>query len=98
MLLVSCLRGVSYHSPRRFFYAFNERHGMSTTVTITIGPVDWKLLREQKAWLADIALNRKVIASQPDRTAAEGLLILLDAIQDQAAIQLGPKAVFGTKT
>lgn len=55
-------------------------------VMIDVSKVDWKLLREQKLWLA-----------AHDASYAEGLLSLLDHIMDQAAEILGEKKVFGFK-
>ena len=47
--------------------------------------IDWKLLREQKLWLYSVADPTWAGSStEPDRTAAWGLLALLDAIQDDA--------------
>jgi hypothetical protein len=46
-----------------------------------IAQMDWTMLREQKQWLADQA------SAHPDQ--AEGLLSLLDALQDHAVDELG---------
>jgi hypothetical protein len=55
-------------------------------ILIDMSTVDWKLLRRQKRQLVDSILH-------PD--TKEGLLSLLDYIQDEAAKVLGDKVVFG---
>ena len=61
-----------------------------------LASVDWELLREQKLELLG------VIKAIPDEGASprtveclEGILGLLDSIQDEAAKDLGEEAVFG---
>lgn len=51
--------------------------------------VDWGLLRQQKARLADVA------ASLGNEQLLTGLLGILDGIQDYAAAQIGVGEVFG---
>ena len=61
-------------------------------VTINLDNVDWALLREQKEWL-----DTMVFEGNGDNETlgyAEGLLSLLDEIQDQAALVLGEFVVF----
>jgi len=59
-------------------------------VTIDLSNVDWELLREQKEWL--ISTNSFI---RYKTELGDGLLHLLDDIQDQAAEVLGEEAVFG---
>lgn len=56
--------------------------------------IDWELLRQQKAWLLDVAVDADV---DEDVDAQEGLLNLLDNIQDFAVDSLGlsEAVVFG---
>lgn len=51
--------------------------------------VDWELLRKQKEWL--------LLGDTPKNSeeCLEGLLGLLDHIQDSAALQIGSRVVFG---
>ena len=64
-------------------------------ISIDLGNVDWKMLRRQKESLlraigiADVQTNKKF---QED---LQGLLHLLDYVQDQAAKRIGEHAVFG---
>jgi len=53
--------------------------------------IDWALLREQKRMLFEIMRD-----SPGDARLLDGLLTLLDEIQDLAAQQLGKDAVFGS--
>ena len=65
---------------------------MSESIEIDLS-VDWPLLRKQKA-----ALLRKtfdMLRDDPDAVLLEGLIELLDHIQDEAAAYLGEEAVFG---
>lgn len=55
-----------------------------------VGPIDWVLLREQKIALLEMA--RK--AGADELAALEGIIHLLDAIQDAAAEDLGEAIVF----
>lgn len=66
---------------------------MSDMVFVDVSGIDWKLLREQKAVLYEIAES----GNQRQRDAAEGLLSLLDDLQDKAAEILGDGAVFGVR-
>lgn len=63
--------------------------GFSTedqTVTVNLGRVDWELLRRQKLALLE---------GKPDVDAVDGVIALIDRIQDEAEKQLGEEAVFG---
>lgn len=61
-----------------------------STVIVDLSKVDWSLLRIQKTQLIDI------VGLEPEaEEMAEGLLHLIDDIQDQAAKQLGEEAIFG---
>ncbi len=52
--------------------------------------IDWALLREQKQMLFELMRD-----SPGDARLLDGLLTLLDEIQDLAAQQLGKETVFG---
>ncbi len=57
--------------------------------------VDWEWLRIQKATLVELSANRNVF--NPAVLAnLDGLVSLLDALQDAAADALGEKTVFGS--
>ena len=61
-----------------------------------IDRIDWKMLREQKGHLSDILYENGSTTSK-QRDALEGILNLLDCIQDEAALELGEEKVFGRK-
>lgn len=61
-----------------------------------IDKIDWKLLRKQKRHLVDVLLTTDNLMSK-ERRAIEGILNLLDCIQDEAAERLSDKVVFGKK-
>lgn len=54
---------------------------------------DWALLREQKAGL--LGLVGRAGISEPENQALQGVVHLIDALQDQAADVLGIPGVFG---
>lgn len=58
--------------------------------------IDWQLLREQKGWLSRMIMNAH---DEKEVAKAEGLLYLLDTLQDCAADYLGleNEKVFGFK-
>jgi hypothetical protein len=56
-----------------------------------VGKMDWRLLRDQKRRLANLAERTPV---QRDADAIEGILNLIDAVQDWAADELGVAHVF----
>ena len=61
-----------------------------------IAKIDWKELRKQKRHLATVLFtNSSTTAKQ--REAIEGILNLLDCIQDEAALELSDEVVFGKK-
>jgi hypothetical protein len=65
-------------------------------LSIDLAMTDWKQLRAQKRELA----NLQLVVLDPDEDkkiieALDGLLSWIDDIQDQAALQLGSKKVFG---
>jgi hypothetical protein len=67
-----------------------------TPVVISLNNIDWSLLREQKLWLIHCI---DVMSYDNWKTEnIEGVLALLDSIQDQAAEILGEEIVFGVKT
>lgn len=58
---------------------------------INFNTIDWKLLRKQK-----ITLIEQISSCKPSSSEnLEGILNLLDYIQDSAAEELGDKIVFG---
>ena len=61
-------------------------------MNINLDNVDWKLLREQKLWLMSAIKELDLQYGTGDD--GEGLLALIDDIQDQAALILGEDAVF----
>jgi len=56
--------------------------------------IDWKELRQQKRHLSDILYENSSTTSK-QRDALEGILNLLDCIQDEAALKLSNEVVFG---
>jgi hypothetical protein len=60
---------------------------------VTIKNIDWALLRQQKAWLVEQAPNWAFSTCESN---ANGLICLLDALQDEAVKQgLSESLVFG---
>lgn len=64
-------------------------------VCLPAGAVDWRLLRKQKAVLAALILDG--VTPGPLREVFEGIISMLDDIQDRAEPVLGTQAVFGRK-
>lgn len=60
-----------------------------------IDKVDWKLLREQKRKVANMVLMPRKGTPLKDIQTLEGILCLIDNIQDDAEKVLGSKVVFG---
>jgi hypothetical protein len=80
--------------------ADQEQHRSGCNIPVDVSKVDWALLRKQKEALiaaAGVTSKRQPLATikKVDADAFEGLLNLLDHIQDSAATVLGEKAVFG---
>jgi glutaredoxin-related protein len=67
---------------------------MAKKIMVDVGKVDWKMLRDQKKILVTAFSNAK---DQVKMNAYIGIVCLLDSIQDQAAVQIGEKKVFGFK-
>lgn len=65
---------------------------MPKSLLIDLTNVDWKLLRTQKRAIVDIGYKP---GTEKYKEAVEGLLCLIDHIQDEAEKQIGSKAVFG---
>ena len=63
-------------------------------VLVDVDKVDWKLLREQKDCLLQV---RNYIKKPPVATVIDGIISLLDDIQDQAAVEIGEEKVFGKR-
>ena len=59
--------------------------------------IDWKELRKQKRHLIDIVMGKDSSITAKQGEAIEGILNLLDCIQDEAALELSDKVVFGKK-
>lgn len=57
--------------------------------------VDWKMLRRQKESLLRVIDIANVQVGKKCREDMQGILHLLDCIQDQAAEHIGERAVFG---
>jgi len=58
--------------------------------------VDWELLRIQKGYLTNIMLGEPRKTLSPDHLdALDGIIALIDNIQDEASETLGVKHVFG---
>ena len=64
----------------------------TTPVTVGLDNVDWEQLRDQKAHLTFLSSHSSPV---PGKEHLEGILSLLDNLQDQAAEILGEDAVFG---
>ena len=62
-----------------------------------IAKIDWKELRQQKRHLAAILMGKNSNITAKQGEAIEGILNLLDCIQDEAALELSDKVVFGKK-
>ena len=62
-----------------------------------IAKIDWKELRKQKRHLIDIVMGKNSNITAKQGEAIEGILNLLDCIQDEAALELSDKVVFGKK-
>ena len=69
-----------------------KKAAMKQPLLIDLSNVDWKLLREQKRGLVEIGFK-------PDNAkyndVTNGLLNLIDHLQDETEKQLGSKKVFG---
>lgn len=66
---------------------------MTEDFYVKLNNMDWALLREQK--LALVTMMMGGAHSEEEKEALEGIVSLLDTIQDDAARQLGAEAVFG---
>jgi len=71
------------------------KKAMARRVVVDLSRVDWDLLRRQKAILVNLAATAEHVTTRRDREAVEGIIELIDHIQDETAIALGEKAVFG---
>jgi len=60
---------------------------MKSKILIDVGGVNWKLLRKQKVTLIKLLNRKDVNLKQKDHI--DGVIALVDHIQDQAADQLG---------
>ena len=64
----------------------------SVPLHVDVSRVDWRLLRRQKRILLNIAGS---VGTRHEREAIQGVVHLIDHIQDEAARALGEKPVFG---
>jgi hypothetical protein len=69
-------------------------------IYVDMSGVDWKLLRDQKNCLIKVSANWCQLAGKnkdivPAIHWVDGIISLLDNIQDEAAKQVGEKKVFG---
>ena len=64
--------------------------------TISVRRIDWDLLRKQKQELLKAIDNcdQQVTNTPETKQALEGILALLDELQDLAAEEMGEEAVF----
>jgi hypothetical protein len=67
-------------------------------LAIDLSGVDWKLLRRQKESLVNAISIVDVQIGKKCQTNLNGILHLLDHVQDEAAEQLGDAAIFGRST
>lgn len=65
----------------------------SPCLVIPVHRIGWQELRQQKRVLADIVWDRKTGGHVID--AVEGIMSLLDYVQDSAADLIGEETVFG---
>lgn len=65
----------------------------SSSVSVTLREIDWKLLRSQKRTLVALSVNERIGHDQREDLA--GVVSLLDWIQDDASGQIGSAVVFG---
>jgi hypothetical protein len=63
------------------------------SVQITLSNIDWKMLSGQKLIILEL-ISRKNDLTQAEDDVLNGMIHLLDEIQDQAAEQLGSENVF----
>ena len=64
---------------------------MQSDVTVTMN-LDWNLLRRQKQSLLDVISKSE---NKIEADHLEGILLVVDAIQDRGARSVGEKEVFG---
>ena len=67
----------------------------SSPISVNLGIIDWSLLQRQKTQLLALQDRMGDIGEKEKAEALEGIVSLLDHIQDEAAKQLGSKEVFG---
>jgi len=71
------------------------KKALAQRVVMDLSRVDWDLLRRQKTILVELAASPQRVTTRRDREAIEGVINLLDHIQDETAIALGERTVFG---
>jgi hypothetical protein len=79
-----------YRSTERYQYC-NERRIPMSQLLIDLSHVDWHLLRRQKRSLVKLIGTQKAQCTED----LQGLLHLVDYLQDEAAEKIGERAVFG---
>jgi hypothetical protein len=62
---------------------------------VPVGNIDWEALVDQKIALLKVLSNRSIGYDEGQTDPLEGILHLIDAVQDAAAEVLGEEAVFG---
>jgi len=68
-----------------------------SSVELAIGAIDWEQLRRQKLALLEVIndLNENGVDTTEEGNELDGLVHLIDAIQDKAAEEIGKEEVFG---
>ena len=101
IILVGGCRNVGRIIPQKPEVAESIRSITVSETTISTGPMDWPLLREQKETLVDvineIEHSDDSSARRGDTEDLQGLLHLIDHVQDEAEKTLGGAVVFGDK-
>lgn len=64
-------------------------------MTINLGNVDWTELRHQKQVLAVVIQRLQTTGQTHESEPLDGILSLLDHLQDEAAMVLGQRKVYG---
>ena len=82
-------------SPRKKGPSRNATPAGRKKLLVDFGYVDWKLLRRQKESLLRVIGIADMQVGKKCQEDLQGILHLLDHIQDQAAERIGERAVFG---
>lgn len=68
---------------------------MEENVSKAIKGIDWKILRKQKLHLLEILNNDESNITAEQHMSIEGIVCLIDSIQDESAEELSEETVFG---